>query len=105
MYGAYVGIACAAWPPPCVKNGAMQFSCMSLIGLLSGVYSVVLTFSGVPSFGGVGGKLNDPDVVIEGGTERGAVGLGCVRDLLNWLIHPECAWGTIDLSGSHGIGV
>lgn len=40
-------------------------SCPSVCftGLDSGVYSVdAATFSGVPSFGGVGGKLNELDV-------------------------------------------
>jgi hypothetical protein len=37
-----------------------------LIGFESGVYSVdALTFSGVPSLGGVGGKLKELDVGIE----------------------------------------
>ena len=48
-------------------------------GLLSGVYSLCpCTFSGVPSLGGVGGKLNELDATrdVDGCTERGAVGEG-----------------------------
>lgn len=59
-----------------------------------------LTFSGVPSFGGVGGKLKELDVAleVEGCTDNGAAGFGCVRDLLlKGFIHWWAAWGTIDL--------
>lgn len=44
-----------------------------LLVLLALVFTLLL--SGVPSFGGVGGKLKEPDVaiVVGGWTERGVV--------------------------------
>lgn len=61
--------------------------------------------SGLVSFGGVGGKLNELDVAIDVGgcTDSGAVGLGCVRDLLKGFIQLglECAITGL-LSASHG---
>lgn len=75
-------------------------SCISDFGgLFSGVYSVdELTFSGVPSFGGVGGKLKEADdedeMEVAGWTDSGVVALGCV-DLLYAFIHAECAAGTM----------
>lgn len=58
-YDGYVGMGWA------VLYGGDWLSCDSVCftGFDSGVYSVdAVTFSGVPSFGGVGGKLNELDV-------------------------------------------
>lgn len=56
-------------------NEESPFSCdsESLGGLLSGVYSVEFVSGVDPSFGGVGGKLKELEVL--GCTEIGAVGL------------------------------
>lgn len=79
-------------------------SCMSVLtGFDSGVYSVAaFTFSGVPSLGGVGGKLNELDVGMDEDEPD-----SCPAEFETWLRplllkgligQPECACGTMDFA-------